>query len=56
MMKSFSEEEIAAICEEIPVGRLAAPDEIADAVAFFANEKAAYITGQNLGVNGGMVV
>lgn len=56
MMKSFSEEEITALCEEIPVGRLAFPDEIADAVAFFANEKSAYITGQNLGVNGGMVV
>lgn len=56
MMKKFSQEEIAALCEEIPVGRLASPEEIADAVAFFANERASYITGQNLGVNGGMVV
>ncbi len=56
MMKNFSKEDIAALCEEIPAGRLARPEEIAEAVAFFANEKAAYVTGQNLGVNGGMVV
>ncbi|MGZ5042793.1 MAG: acetoacetyl-CoA reductase [Usitatibacter sp.] len=42
------------IVSEIPAGRLAMPDEIADAVAFLASEKAAYITGTNLAVNGGL--
>ena len=54
MMSRFSEEEITALCEEIPLGRMAQPDEIADAVAFLVN--APYITGQILGVNGGLYI
>jgi len=42
------------IVSEIPAGRLAKPEEVADAVAFLASEKAAYITGTNLAVNGGL--
>jgi acetoacetyl-CoA reductase len=42
------------IVAEIPAGRLARPEEIADAVAFLASEKSAYITGTNLAVNGGL--
>ncbi|CAN5360622.1 3-oxoacyl-ACP reductase FabG [soil metagenome] len=37
----------------IPLGRLARPGEIAEAIAFFASDRAAYITGQTLAVNGG---
>jgi acetoacetyl-CoA reductase len=42
------------IVEQIPAGRLAMPEEVADAVAFLASEKAGYITGTNLSVNGGL--
>ena len=42
------------IVAEIPAGRLARPEEIADAVAFLASENSAYITGSNLSVNGGL--
>jgi len=42
------------IVSEIPAGRLARPEEIADAVAFLASENSAYITGTNLAVNGGL--
>jgi acetoacetyl-CoA reductase len=42
------------IVAEIPAGRLARPEEIADAVAFLASEKSAYITGTNLAINGGL--
>jgi acetoacetyl-CoA reductase len=42
------------IVAEIPAGRLAMPEEIADAVAFLASDNAAYITGTNLSVNGGL--
>ena len=55
MMKRFSAEETAAFCEEVPMGRLGTPEEVAQAVAFFASEEASYITGQVLGVNGGMI-
>ena len=40
---------------QIPVGRVAQPAEVAEAVAFLASDKAAYITGQTLNVNGGML-
>ncbi|MGQ5524600.1 3-oxoacyl-ACP reductase FabG [Chitinimonas sp. PSY-7] len=39
---------------QIPLERLGRPEEIADAVAFLASEKAAYVTGNTLHVNGGM--
>lgn len=55
MMKRFSEEDIRGFCEEIPMGRLASPEDVAAAVVFFASDEAGYITGQVLGVNGGMV-
>ena len=55
MMNRFSDEEKQAIAEDIPAGRMGTPEEVADAVSFFADEKASYITGQILGINGGMV-
>ena len=42
-----------AFVSQVPLGRLAAPDEIADAVLFFASERARFITGQVLCVDGG---
>ena len=39
---------------KIPLGRLGAPDDGAAAVCFLAADAAAYVTGQVLGVNGGM--
>jgi NAD(P)-dependent dehydrogenase (short-subunit alcohol dehydrogenase family) len=38
---------------EVPLGRLARPEEIADAVLFFASEKAQFITGQLINIDGG---
>lgn len=44
-------EELAA---QIPLGRLGSAEDIAHAVVFLASDQAGYITGQTLGVNGGM--
>ncbi len=44
-----------ALIERIPAKRLATPEEIAAAAAFLASEQAAYITGQTLLVDGGVV-
>ncbi len=54
MNARLSEEERAALAEEIPLGRFASPEEIAGAVVFLAEHR--YITGQVLGVNGGYLV
>ena len=55
MMSRFSDEEIEAICEDIPIGRMGLPEDVALAVSFFADERASYITGQTLGVDGAMI-
>lgn len=53
MLDRFSSEEIYQLEEEIPLGRLANPLEVAQTVSFLLSEKASYITGQVLAVNGG---
>ena len=42
------------IVAQIPMGRLARPEEVAAVVAFLSSEEAGYITGANISVNGGM--
>jgi 3-oxoacyl-[acyl-carrier protein] reductase len=54
MTKSLPDEQKAKLVEQIALGRLGNPQDIADAVGFLASDKAAYITGNTLHVNGGM--
>lgn len=55
MTTSLGTEALGTLAEETALGRLGTPEEVADAVCFLASEYAAYITGQNLSVNGGIL-
>jgi 3-oxoacyl-[acyl-carrier protein] reductase len=54
MTTSLSEAQTGALLAQIPLGRLGQAADIAHAVAFVASPQAAYITGSELHVNGGM--
>ncbi len=56
MMGGFTAEDRAALAEETPVERLGTAEEIARTMVFLADEASGYITGQVLGVNGGLVI
>ena len=53
MLEEFSPEELEVLKGDIPMGRLGAASEVAEAIAYLISDKASYITGQILGVNGG---
>ncbi len=54
MTAKLPEEQQKALLGQIPLGHLGKPQDIAHAVAFVASPQAAYITGQEIHVNGGM--
>ena len=54
MTASLPEEQQKALLSQIPLGHLGKPSDIAHAVAYLASPMAAYVTGQELHVNGGM--
>ncbi len=54
MTEALSEKTREELTAQIPLGRLGSAEDISHAVVFLASDSAAYITGQVLGVNGGM--
>ena len=55
-MSRLPAQQMATILKQVPLGRLAQPEEIASAVVFLASEEASYITGATVDVNGGWLM
>lgn len=55
MNRTLTEEDIGALREQTPLGRLGTVEEVADAVYFLAGEQAGFFTGQVLSPNGGFI-
>lgn len=56
MTAALSEKVKEVMLQEIPAGRMGTPEDVANTVAFLVSDEAAYITGQVLSVDGGMVM
>lgn len=54
MMQGIPDEWSEAIVKSVPMGRMGEPDEVARVALFLASEDSAFVTGQNIAVNGGM--
>ena len=56
MNAEFSDADIAALCDETPIGRIGTPDEIAKLIVYLSSDSASFITGQVISPNGGLVI
>jgi len=56
MNSHLSKQDLDALCDETPLGRLGTPEEIAELVYYLASEEASFITGQVISPNGGFVI
>ena len=56
MNEHLTAEDMAALEEETPLGRIGKPEEVAQSILFLASDRASFITGQVLCVDGGMVI
>ena len=56
MLNCFTEEDLQSLAEETPLGRLGTVQDVADMVEFILSEKASFITGQIITVDGGFAL
>ena len=56
MLDALPPEIVPQLVEQTPLGRLGKPEDIAEAVAFLADERASFITGQVLTADGGVIL
>jgi 3-oxoacyl-[acyl-carrier protein] reductase len=56
MTDKLNEEQQQRITQNIPAGRMGAPDDIASGAVYLASREAAYVTGQTLHINGGLLM
>ena len=56
MNSSLDKGTLAELCDETPLGRIGTVSDVAEAVLFLASDKASFITGEILNVNGGLVI
>ena len=56
MVQVLGQETLRDLAEQTPLGRLGTPEDVAHAVAFFASDRASFLTGQVLGADGGFIV
>lgn len=56
MLSSYNEDELDDLAQQTPLGRIGTTEDIAEAVYFLAGDKAEFITGEVINVNGGFII
>lgn len=56
MNGELSKEDFDSLCEETPLNRIGTPEEVAKLASFIASDISSFITGQVIGINGGLII
>lgn len=56
MLTGLSHVDLGALAEEVPLGRIGTPEDVAELIAFLASDNSSYITGQIIGCDGGFAM